>query len=266
MEEGIISQMIDSLALTEYEAKAYIALVKMGSLTIVRLSEVSAIPRPKCYSVMRSLMSKGMVSQVMSRPMRCQALPPDIAFKNRLSQLEDELDRKRETSNRVLRGLKNLMLEEGPPSPEYHIYMIEGPKNIVTSIVTDLEAVKREILVAITRSPARIDWKKILNAFEKLRVKDLTFKHLTPSLTSPNVWEDDMGSLRELSERGRVQIRFNADVHQPFAILDEQVTYIFFTDLVKRELSFALRIEDERFARHMKTFFEFLWQRGNSLS
>ncbi|NIN51918.1 MAG: hypothetical protein GTN80_06340 [Nitrososphaeria archaeon] len=264
MEEELVSMMFDSLDLTRYEAMAFLTLVKLGPLTITKLSEVSGVPRPKCYSVLKSLVFKGMASYVMSKPIRGQALLPELAFQNRLTQLVEELNRKREYSDRVLRGIKTLSTrDERDEGRKYNIYLIEKPKNIVASIAFDLDGVENEILVAISMSPVRFDWRRILNVFEKLKARNLTFRYLAPTRGFFDIWAKGE-YIKDFLKKAGIKVRFNTKVHQPFAVFDERLTYIFFTDPVLRELSFALKIEDERFARHMKTYFEFLWERGDS--
>lgn len=66
-------EVLKNLGLSDYEAKALIALLSKGTLTAKEVSELSGIPRTSVYDVMDSLLSKGLVESY-GKPMKFKAV------------------------------------------------------------------------------------------------------------------------------------------------------------------------------------------------
>jgi Sugar-specific transcriptional regulator TrmB len=58
MEESIVVGL-KKLGLTEYEARAYAALVGLGEATAREIHEASRVPRTRIYDILRDLGGKG---------------------------------------------------------------------------------------------------------------------------------------------------------------------------------------------------------------
>lgn len=65
--------VLKNFGLSEYEAKALIALLSRGTLTAKEIAEFSGIPRTSVYDVMNSLLAKGLVES-FGKPMKFKAL------------------------------------------------------------------------------------------------------------------------------------------------------------------------------------------------
>lgn len=66
-------EVLKSFGLSDYEAKALVALLSKGTLTAKEVSELSGIPRTSVYDVMDSLVSKGLVES-FGKPKKFKAL------------------------------------------------------------------------------------------------------------------------------------------------------------------------------------------------
>ncbi|WP_290598192.1 MULTISPECIES: TrmB family transcriptional regulator [unclassified Archaeoglobus] len=72
--------VLKSFGLSDYEAKALVALLSKGTLTAKEVSELSGIPRTSVYDVMDSLLSKGLVES-FGKPRKFKALSArDVIF------------------------------------------------------------------------------------------------------------------------------------------------------------------------------------------
>ncbi|MEB3760091.1 MAG: hypothetical protein GSR72_03895 [Desulfurococcales archaeon] len=60
-ENHMINKIKALLGLNTYEAKAYLAILKLGSASPLRISTVSGVPRGRIYDVLKSLELKGLV-------------------------------------------------------------------------------------------------------------------------------------------------------------------------------------------------------------
>src|SRR3989449_5970355 len=70
-------QSLMKLGLTEYEARIYVVLVKMGPRNASEISFLGKVPRPKTYGAIRGLESKGLLRIVTGKPERYMAVSPN---------------------------------------------------------------------------------------------------------------------------------------------------------------------------------------------
>ena len=56
------TDLLVQLGLTNYEAKAYHALLQRGSSTASQVAELSGLPRQRIYDVLAGLVAKGLAS------------------------------------------------------------------------------------------------------------------------------------------------------------------------------------------------------------
>jgi len=69
--------MLKELGLTEYEAKAYIALIMLGEGSVREISELSKVPASKLYEVLSKLEERGFILSSYGRPMKYIARDPE---------------------------------------------------------------------------------------------------------------------------------------------------------------------------------------------
>ncbi len=88
----MIAEFLERLGLTRNEAEVYVALLSFGEATADEVSRKSGLSRPTVYNVLRSLVDKGLVAEVVKKPLRFAALPPRKAlselFQRKLSEIE----------------------------------------------------------------------------------------------------------------------------------------------------------------------------------
>src|SRR6059058_5697500 len=75
--------------LTEYEVKAYIALVEAGPVPASQLSTTAGIPYSKIYEILGNLERKGWVETEQGRPSKYFAKPPSTALESSRVRMED---------------------------------------------------------------------------------------------------------------------------------------------------------------------------------
>lgn len=80
------------LGLTEYEARAYIAVVCIGEGGVGEISQESGIPRARVYDIMERLAGKGFVEIGNSKPLRYRANDPKRVLQGILVELEHSVN------------------------------------------------------------------------------------------------------------------------------------------------------------------------------
>lgn len=79
-EERLIREALEKLDIKGYELKAYLTILKLGEETAPVIASESGIPLPRIYSVLESLLKKGLIEVKMGRPRKYRALPPSISL------------------------------------------------------------------------------------------------------------------------------------------------------------------------------------------
>ncbi len=128
-----------SLGLTEYEARAYAALVRTGESKAAAIHRESGVPRPALYGILRRLESRGLVDRTAGEPVRFRATPPVEA----LRRTRDGVDR---AAGAALRALSELQRTRRPP-PSRSLWFAEGHGVLVERLPPRLAHARKEILV-----------------------------------------------------------------------------------------------------------------------
>jgi sugar-specific transcriptional regulator TrmB len=102
-----IIRILQKFGLSEYEAKAYYALLNFGSAKAGAISVKSEVPQSKIYSVLQSLMSKQLVEMLDGRPKEFRAIPPEIAFRTLIAERQKELKQLNEEISVISKLLKS---------------------------------------------------------------------------------------------------------------------------------------------------------------
>jgi HTH-type transcriptional regulator, sugar sensing transcriptional regulator len=141
----IMPEMIESLkkhGFTEYEAKAYVALVGLGMATAREICEVSGVPQGRIYTVLKVLADSGYIEIQDGTPTFYHAQDPVEAFRLLKEEYCNAID------NSVLQ-LKKLHFEAKPPSPFWSIHSDKGIRNRLKMLIRNAE----EDLIIFAQDP-----------------------------------------------------------------------------------------------------------------
>jgi len=85
--------LLQTLGLTAYEAKAYVALNTVGSMTPFALAEEAGIPRTKIYDTIKRLEHQKWVTVKKGRPGKISPVCPSDTIGSRKAALDTDIDR-----------------------------------------------------------------------------------------------------------------------------------------------------------------------------
>jgi HTH-type transcriptional regulator, sugar sensing transcriptional regulator len=136
-EYEMIAAVLNKIGMSDYEAKAFVALVVRSHGTADDLSDLAGIPRTSTYKALRSLAKKGFVSSSDGRPTVFH-VEPLLETKSRLiSEIEDMFDK--------LEAVKGTLSDKGTPQL---VYTLAGKKAVLAKIGEMLEASKRSFIIS----------------------------------------------------------------------------------------------------------------------
>jgi sugar-specific transcriptional regulator TrmB len=129
-----VTECLKSLGLTKYEARVYIALLKVASATASEIHEISGVPRASVYTVIDQLLDKGLVSVSQSAPKRFAAYSPEDAITKLMDRIEMDAKYARDTLSLIYRE----RMSPGLGSEEliWNIYGIETIQKKLTDLIS----------------------------------------------------------------------------------------------------------------------------------
>ena len=105
LKESLV-QDLRNFGLSEYEAKAFLALSMHGPLSASSLSEKSKIPQSKIYNVMRNLITKALAESWNTKPQKFRAVKTDRAFEKIIEGKKTEIERLNSKTDQIINQLK----------------------------------------------------------------------------------------------------------------------------------------------------------------
>jgi len=131
--------------LTDYEAKAYIALASLGTASVTEVSQICDVPRSNLYSVLESLNEKGFVDVQRGRPVLFKAVNPEKALDDAEKELIEKVKKAKDS---VVKKIKNFKGKETDIVPAL-IWGIKGYSNVLAKIHEMVKKSRTEIMINV---------------------------------------------------------------------------------------------------------------------
>lgn len=132
-----IVQGLKTIGLTEYEAKAFLALIYLGGGEADNVAKVVKIPRTSAYKVLDALEEKGFAKVISGKPRIYK--PTDLKI------LEEKYERMLKDLFSHLKLTQDMYGEKGEPQLVYTIY---GKNRVLQKIGEIIDLTEEEILLS----------------------------------------------------------------------------------------------------------------------
>ena len=147
MDEHLINSL-KKLGLTEYEAKAYVAIVELGEAEAHEVARKSGVPRTRIYDVLSKLETSGLIQRIKEpRPAVYSAISPERTLEPLKNQLIDEL-------SKAINHLNYLYLS-GRTASRCEVSLLRGMQAYRASLKLLREAGK-DVFVRVVCIPAAV--------------------------------------------------------------------------------------------------------------
>ncbi len=130
------------IGFSEYEAKAYIALLRESPVTGYQLSKTSGVPRSMIYEVLGKLTARGVAMKLRKGDSTQYAPIPADEFLDQLRREHEELTA----------SLKDDLSTLASPTDLEYVWNIEGHENIMAKAVEMIEQAQSRIYLALVPS------------------------------------------------------------------------------------------------------------------
>ncbi|ELZ82633.1 transcriptional regulator [Haloferax elongans ATCC BAA-1513] len=260
------------LGLSEYEARAYRALLRTGATTAKELSRASDVPMGRIYDVLNSLEQYHLIrSQAASRPKKYVAVEPDTALDRLLESKRQELDEKAQQYQEVVDELTTELDAAEPVHDQFWTAAV-GDDETVDLLIERLSAADESlVMVAGTPSPQ----------FDLGAVGDLVVEEIEAALergvdVSVLMSPDMVDSLPEsvgrrymdqLSDHPKFHVRTAENLTGVFNLIDDVEVCIEVPNPLDPGQAFAMiDLKDPDFAADLRETFEPRWERAVPLA
>jgi sugar-specific transcriptional regulator TrmB len=157
-----LAAKLQLMGLTLTEARAYLAVVRLGLCRVLDISREAHLQRPEVYHIMMRLHSLGLVEETLDRPVRYRA----SAVQEAISALTDALLRNnKEIANDakdLVEQLEKIRRKEEPPS-EAQVRIITGLTNIRNNFHNALSSAEKALWFVAPRGFSKSDITFILD-------------------------------------------------------------------------------------------------------
>ena len=119
--------------LEEIDAKIYVGLLQMGSVTVGTMAQKLDVDRGKAYRSLNKLRNMGVISTTFSNPTIVNAIEPSEALTSVIQKKEDEIITLQKLSRSLVQELKNYE-REATPTDLSSFSIVQGRSNIYTRI------------------------------------------------------------------------------------------------------------------------------------
>ncbi|WP_440766974.1 TrmB family transcriptional regulator [Natronorubrum sp. DTA7] len=213
------------LGLSEYEARAYRALLNTGPTTAKELSRASDVPMGRIYDVLNSIEQYNLVrSQTASRPKKYVAVEPSTALDRLLDDKKRELEEKADQYESIVDDLADELDAAEPVEDQFWTAAV-GPDETIDLLLERLAAADDHI-VMVSADPAPQWDLQAVSEEVNAEVEDALDRGVTVDLLMTremvsSLSEDVGRRYREtLQQRDDFDVRTNDDVSGSFNIID----------------------------------------------
>jgi sugar-specific transcriptional regulator TrmB len=137
-----ISQDLALLGFSEYETRAYIALVALQQADAEAVAMTAQVPRTSMYKVLEGLVRKGYVTVAQGRPRQYAPEPPLVVKERVYSRLGETFD--------DLEMIHGILRERGMPQV---IYTIMGRQKVLNKMGELVGMARQRIMISTSNAP-----------------------------------------------------------------------------------------------------------------
>lgn len=260
MDDTAVGELVN-LGLTQYEARAYLALTGRDDGTPAEIARIGQIPRPRAYDVLASLAERGIVTAVSKVPsLRYRAKPPQVVFETLLAVRQRDLDHLASRSQRLAQELQ-ARFDNGQDrdAPLDYVEVLRDKAHTLERIARLWDGARDEVL-AIVRPPY-------------IAPPDPDEATVSPARRNRAIYERSLledprlALLLQAYARLGEEIRIGDDLPLKMTVIDRQTVAFNMPDPVADDSSVTTIVVHHRdLAATLEIAFETLWQKAQPLS
>ncbi len=238
MDSNLLNSL-ETFGLSEYESKAYAALVSAGkSSSVTELSQVCDVPRSNLYSVLEKLNQKGLVEVQQGRPQLFKAIEPEKSLKEIEKEKKERLESAKENA---IGKLKNLRGEEKAETIPALVWGVKGYDSVIKKMKGMINRAKDKLLINSPDTDIFIE--ELYEDLKEAQDQGIKIKVST----------EEGEECEELREIGLVRTR--EKIHGIDVVADEEEVLI-----APKLPAVGVWVDNPEMAKHVKNFLNVIWK------
>ncbi|MFB6112175.1 MAG: TrmB family transcriptional regulator [Halobacteriaceae archaeon] len=257
------------LGLSEYEARAYRALLATGPTTARELSEASDVPMGRIYDVLNDLETQGLArSRAAGRPKKYVAVDPDPALDRLLEARRQDLE---ETAARYAETVEELKtdLEAGAVDSEGFWTAVVGPDAVLDLLCERLETASERVVMVAGPVSTGFDLgevgERVADALEAATDREVDVRLLVAYGLADALPPSLADRYTALTDREGFAVRVTSDVSGAVTVVDSEVC-VEVANPIEPDTAFAMvDVADPEFAADVVTTVDDRWSDASPL-
>ena len=256
------------LGLSENEAKTYLALLVKSVLSVGEITNISRVPRPKLYGIIKGLIEKGLCVEKPGSVKSYSAVSPELASERLLQNYHDQLEGKKKSAKKFVESCSGIYIQgRNKYDPLDYIEVLTDVRQIRERWLNIQKNIRNEMF-SFTKppytSPTMEDNVKAVG--ELINKQKITNKCIYEyvDLTSEEI--NNLIRIIELYQEVGEQARIIKELPMKLIICDETITMLALNDRVTLKPSITTMIVNHpNFAKAQKEVFKALWANAISI-
>ncbi len=216
--ERLVS-LLRELGFKPYEAKAYVALLKLQSASASEIALKTGIPQPRIYDVLNSLVEKGFLEVILTKPRKFRVVNPDLTIPRLVRNI---MGRIKTLEKDILEIVSYLRKGEAEAQKEPYITMIKNQQVVFDKLTNLIQTFTIDCIMCLPINLLDKMWDTIISSLKADRSKVLALILYGPEVGKVKISE----KLRGISEYGNVCIRVRKIPVLPVILADNEVSLI----------------------------------------
>ena len=236
-----VTNLLERLGLTEYEAKALDALFKLQEAQAPSISRHAQIPKTRVYDVLDRLVKKNVLIEIFGRPKKYRVIEPQKALNLLLEQKTNEIKRMEKEAQKVM---SELSVSRKDSSAE-KVLKVKTESDFVKILANEIENARKSV-VGFTKMGSSIK-----NVLSDAAGKNVDIKILNTSSL-------DESELKQLGIAGK---NFTHDLNA--YIIDKKKLILAINDFKKQSPDYHFTVWHNReMVEMVASYFDKCWKKA----
>lgn len=251
---------LKAIGLSEDEAYVYGALLKKNLSTATELSKITNINRTKLYSIMSSLIKRGLCNEILGSVKKYEIIDPQDAFNKMITEQKQLLDNLKKMPQTILPIYKS---NKGKNSPLEYV-QVHTTKNSIINRYSSLELASVDSIQAFCKPPYTVKDPALTDAQLKNMKAGVIYKSIY-QVESDNL-ESFISSVNGFERFGE-QVKISYDLPIKMHIFDGSIVFFALINQVNlQQIDTYITIEHPDIAQTLQYVFDLYWDSSLSVS
>ncbi len=251
MADGI-SNLLEKVGLTEYEAKTLSVLFSLKEAEAPEISRKSQVPKTRVYDVLDRLTKKNLVIEIHGRPKKFRAIEPENVFTNLINEKKQELTNLEKEAETI----KDTIINESTNGIHEKVMKVKDKNDFMKILAQEINLAQNSV-IAFTGMGKD-------HSILKDPIKNASQRKVEIKLIS-RIAESSDKTLKEYSQAGIDVKGFDHGMNA--YIIDDKKVILALSDFAqnKPEYHFTIWPDNPDMANTFKKYFEHAWEQGQKL-